>query len=75
MAGSSQGHSIVMLSFTFLSLFFQPYKDTHFHEALPRGMGKQKCVLSVRWRGGGSRVRSGLRLEHEIVRREAPWLA
>lgn len=33
--------------------FFQLYKDTHFHEALPSGMGKQKCVLSVRGRGGG----------------------
>lgn len=31
-------------------------------------MGKQKCVLGGR---GGSPERSGLRLEHEIVRREA----
>lgn len=52
MAGSSQRHSIVMHSFTFLKLlltsssFFQVNKDSHFH-ALP-GTGKQECVLRVR---------------------------
>lgn len=77
MAGISQGHCIVMLSFicwALAFLFLQTYKDARFHEALPRRMGKQSVGVGCVGVCRGSEKRSGLQLLHEIIRRGTSWL-
>lgn len=81
MAGISQGHCIVMLSFICWALscvsffyFLRTYKDARFHEALPRRMGKQSVGVGCAGVCRGSEKRSGLQLLHEIIRRGTSWL-
>lgn len=76
-----------MLSFTFFESLFIFFKHSalFFFSALQRHPfpwscakwdGKTKVCVECEVEGGGfSPERSGLRLEHEILRREASWLA